>query len=32
LRITVVFLTGAGVVLAWVIDRSALHVGNAYPM
>ena len=32
LRISVVFLTGAGLALAWVIDRSAVTVGNAYPM
>jgi len=32
LRISVVFLTAATVVLAWVIDRAALHVGNAFPM
>jgi hypothetical protein len=32
LRVTVVFLTGASVALAWVIDRSAPQIGNAFPM
>jgi len=32
LRISVVFLTVASVVLAWVIDRSGVRVGTAFPM
>jgi hypothetical protein len=32
LRISVAFLAGASVVLAWVIDRSAVSVRNAFPM
>jgi hypothetical protein len=32
LRISVVFLTGASVALAWVIDRSGVRVANAFPV